>query len=780
MKLMIVDDHPGARKLIREVLARPGDTVCECASGNEAVARAKDFQPDWVTMDVHMPGLSGFQTASAIRATLPLTRVVMVTNDDGPGLRLAALQAGAVSHVAKENLLALRELVAGPAAATVPGSAAPAQDLQAMQRNLERFRLLVENSLDLVLEISREGTILYITPNALSVLGFEPQELVHTNVFARVHPEDLPHAHEQFALPQGRVTCRYQHKDGSWRWVETTGRDFFNSLGEQRSVLIARDVTDRKNAEEAVRQSEERMRAILENALEAVVTMSADGLITGWNTRAETIFGWPRAEALGRKMSELLAPERFRARVEAELRRFLAAPQTSPLSRPWETIALRRDGREIPVELAITPLRTAGTLGFSGFIRDLSAQKEDQAAKAELEAQLRQTQKLDALGTLAGGIAHDFNNILTVIMAYADLATMEAHSPVEVRRHLAEILTSSARARDLVQQILTFSRRQKQERKPTRLQQVVKEALRLLRSTLPATIEIEAQIDPATPVVLADMTQIHQVMMNLCTNAAHAMRERPGCLTVILEPFEVNEGLAQLNHGLHPGRYARLTVSDTGHGMAAETLKRAFEPFFTTKERGEGTGLGLAVVHGIIREHEGAITVQSRPEEGTTFSLYFPAQPLLPDEAVAGPRSIPAGAGQHILLVDDEPSICISVRAILERLGYRVTTRTDPVEALSEFRLHPGEFHLVITDLTMPHMTGTDLARQISEHSPNTPVLLTTGSSGTWTLEKVRALGIHDLMEKPASAVDLAVTVHRLLTRAAAERGGTTDSTQTT
>jgi CheY-like chemotaxis protein len=285
----------------------------------------------------------------------------------------------------------------------------------------------------------------------------------------------------------------------------------------------------------------------------------------------------------------------------------------------------------------------------------------------------------------------------------------------------------------------------------------------LLRSSLPATVEIDAKIDSNTPVVLADPTQIHQVVMNLCMNAAHAMRGHPGCLTVVLQPCDVDEALAHSLHGLRPERYARLTVSDTGHGIDAETVKHIFEPFFTTKGPGEGTGLGLAVVHGIVKDHEGVIAVQSQPDVGTTFDVYFPIHQTTPVEASEIPAKLPRGRGEHILFVDDEAAICTSAQIILERLGYHVTVQTDPSEALIQFCKCPDQFDLVITDLTMPRVTGSELAQQISRLRPKMPVLLATGFNDAWTPDKLREFGVRELLAKPMTPLVLATTVQRAL-----------------
>ena len=381
---------------------------------------------------------------------------------------------------------------------------------------------------------------------------------------------------------------------------------------------------------------------------------------------------------------------------------------------------------------------------------EIAERRRSEESRRKLEEQLQQARKMEAIGTLAGGIAHDFNNILAVIIPYTHLALEELEGHPESQEYLIQILTAADRAKNLVQQILAFSRRQRQERQVIDLQPVVTEALKLLRSALPSTIEIVQRLNP-TPPVLADSTQIHQVVMNLCNNAEHAMRGRSGRLEITLEPKTVDEAFVNQYPGLRPGRYARLCVRDNGCGMPAELLDRIFEPFFTTKEPGQGTGLGLSVVHGIIKSHDGIILVQSQPGQGTEFQIFLPVQEKI--QTVPAPESKPAppGAGQQILLVDDEPSICNVLNQMLSRAGYLVTAHTDPQQALKEFLARPAAFDLLFTDLTMPGLTGVELAQKVFEIRPDLPVVITTGFGGDVVAEATAHTHIVRVLEKPVS-----------------------------
>jgi signal transduction histidine kinase len=385
---------------------------------------------------------------------------------------------------------------------------------------------------------------------------------------------------------------------------------------------------------------------------------------------------------------------------------------------------------------------------------DIAERERSESERAKLERQLRQAQKMEAIGTLAGGIAHDFNNILSGIMGFADLALQDAQDPAATKQHVSEIVKASQRARELVRQILAFSRQQEQSRQPIKLNRALEEALSLLRATIPKSIEIRTDLGGETPTVLVDTTQFHQVVTNLVTNAWQAIGDKPGRIDVILREFVVDEDFARITPDLRPGRYARLSVADTGAGMATGTLERIFEPFFTTKEPGSGTGLGLAVVHGIVKATDGAVTVYSEPGRGTTFHLYFPAVELESTAAPTVPTNIPRGNGERILFIDDERILTSLGERFLKRLGYEPVVESDPLAAIQRFIT--GDFKAVVTDLTMPHMSGLDVGRRLLHINPNLPIILSTGYSATLDVDRVRALGFRDLLIKPYNIEALA------------------------
>ncbi len=393
-----------------------------------------------------------------------------------------------------------------------------------------------------------------------------------------------------------------------------------------------------------------------------------------------------------------------------------------------------------------------------------------QAENRQLENQLRQSQKMEAIGTLAGGIAHDFNNVLSIILGNTELALADMPDGQTARRNLERILTASLRARDMIQQLLSFSRKEEFGRKPIRLNGVIAESLKLMRASLPTNISIESEICDSECTTVADATQIHQIMINLCTNAAHAMEPNGGVLSIRLEPVSLDSTNAT-DTDLAPGNYARMVVADTGHGMEKDIIDRIFDPYFTTKETGKGTGMGLSVVHGIVKGSGGAIRAFSGPGRFTEFHLYLPVVDMIIDAepAIFDQQLLPNGH-EHILIVDDEEMLVDMMRQVLEQLGYTVTAHTDSTDALKTFLSCPKAYDLLITDMTMPEMTGTDLAKAVKGVRDDLPVILCTGFNEQISEENAQSLGIQALIMKPVGMQQLAESIRKVLVPLSMER----------
>ncbi len=504
-----------------------------------------------------------------------------------------------------------------------------------------------------------------------------------------------------------------------------------------------------------LREGQLRLASILETAVDGIVMIDFKGTVLAFNKGAENQFGYLAKEIIGENIARLM-PNPYAASHDEFIANYLRTGVSKIIGKGREVMGRRRDGSLFPIHLSVGREFTLGDrICFTGVVRDLSREKR-------IENQLRQAQKMESIGTLAGGIAHDFNNILGGIMGYVELMLEDAEPGSYLQDDLNEMRNACQRGKDLILQILTFSRQDRTTKVPLGFTSIVKESLKLLRPVIPANIEITCTLDKDVPNVLADATQIHQIMMNLCTNAYHALERESAWIQVRLTRIVLSPSYKGVQPNLPYGPYVLLQVADNGTGMDETTLQRIFDPFFTTKTQGKGTGMGLAVVHGIVQNHSGDIVVESRVGEGTCFSLFFPAH----DEAVGEEtlHSLPRTIGrERIMLVDDDDLLIKVQSRILARRGYQVTTFANGLDALEYFRGHQDGFDLIITDQTMPKMTGIELAAEIVRLREDLPIIITTGFSDAIMPDKVAAKGIRELLRKPVDSEELTNAVRRVL-----------------
>jgi two-component system, cell cycle sensor histidine kinase and response regulator CckA len=633
---------------------------------------------------------------------------------------------------------------------------------EALKKSEAHYRSLFNNLSIGLYRTTPEGLVLDANPTLVKMFGFPDKE----SLLARRADELYVTAEDREVFKRtvgsqpcgSQFECRMRRYDGTAIWVENQSTVFRDAAGRplyyEGSI---KDITERKLAEEALRNSEARFRTAFENASVGITLVNLDGVYTEVNPALARMIGYSPAELIGRPVADFTHPDdlSLRGRFLSNLldgriasgeqeRRFVHKDGSTVWTLIWAS--LHRDQKGRP-------------LYFISLVQDLTARKRADEEKGKLESQLLQAQKMEAIGSLAGGIAHDFNNILSAIIGYTELSMLSDGAPVD---YLQEALKAANRAKDLVKQILSFSRQTDEERMPIHVGMVVKEVVKFLRASIPATIDIRCDIDPNAGSVLANSVELHQILMNLCTNAVHAIGGQAGVVAIRVQPVEITAGKRDAFPDLEAGCYVELAVKDTGAGIRPELLERIFDPYFTTKEKGVGTGLGLAVVHGIVRKTKGSIRVESRPGSGSLFYIYLP-QIKLSAAAPPNPSVLPRGGSERILFVDDEKMIADVGERILKRLGYAVVSRTSPIEALELFKAKPGGFDLVISDQTMPGMTGDALARELMKIQPDIPVILCTGYSQLIDAEKAREKGIGALVMKPILITELDEAIRRVL-----------------
>jgi len=628
---------------------------------------------------------------------------------------------------------------------------------QRIKSREETYRDFVEGSDDLITRTDPNGKFVFVSSKTHEVFGLSPSECIGMSALHFIHADDRQKLVDDYAVwmrdrPQ-HVTHenRQVSQSGEVRHLLWTLSPHFDESGELTHINnVGRDITERKRAEE----QQQLLATAVEQATESIAITDVEGNIEYVNPAFETLTGYSREEAIGAN-SQLFRSGQHDDAFYQKIGETLA----KGIVWKGQLTQKSKDGSLYEEQATISPVHDS-----DGRLVNYVVVNRDITREAELESRLVQAQKMEAVGTLAGGIAHDFNNLLQVMFGNLEIARRNTPADSPAAPRLERIRTSADRAAELVDQLLSFTRHSRHERVPLRLQEILKQVLTLLRSSLPSTIEIRESIDPDASAVVADSTEIHQVAMNLCTNAYHAMREHGGVLEVSLDEISMGATAASQIPDMEAGRKVRLSVRDTGPGIPAATLERIFDPYFTTKKVGEGTGLGLATVRGIVDGSEGAVTVSSNLGVGTVFEVYFPLAPrTIEDSQPAVTRDSPSAGSERLLLIDDEPLVVEQAKLGLEELGYTVEAYTNSLDALKAFRSAPDSFALVITDQTMPKLTGLELTRELRQIRPALPVILCTGFSDLVDDESSKALGIQKYVSKPVLAEDLAAEVRGIL-----------------
>ncbi len=626
---------------------------------------------------------------------------------------------------------------------------------EALRESEEDYKLLIKNLPGVVYRGYRDWSVRFLDSTIEELTGYDFKEFNSRKMKWSdvIVEEDLKTVSESFrkALKTGKSYVReyrIKTKDGSTRWIQDRGQIVHNNGGELESVSgVFFDITERKQVE----KERGLLATAIEQAAESVIISARPGTIQYVNPAFEQLSGFTRKEIVGKNF-RILKSDRHDESFYKEMWDVISSGEI------WSGHITNRmkDNTLCEFETKISPVRDS-----SGEVVNFVSVSRDVTQEVALQAQLQQTQKMQAIGTLAGGIAHDFNNILAAVIGYTEIAIADVEKGGLLHDNLKEVLKAGERAKDLVNQILTFSRQSEQDLKPIKVALIVKEVLKLIRASLPATIAIDQDLK-SNAAVLGDYTKIHQVLMNLCTNAAHAMRKKGGVLSVSLADVELDAEYAAKHFDIKPGLYLKLSVRDTGQGISSDLLGQIFDPFFTTKQQGEGTGMGLSVAHGIVKSHGGTISVYSEPGEGSIFNVYLPAIESSSEQKAREEKPVPTGT-ERILFVDDEQALVKMGKQLLEFLGYKVTTSTSSIEALELFKVQPDKFDLVITDLTMPNMTGDELAQKLMAIRPDIPVILCTGFSTKMTAEKTKKMGIRAFVLKPVIKQDIAETIRTVL-----------------
>ncbi|MBU1001106.1 MAG: PAS domain S-box protein [Proteobacteria bacterium] len=713
---------------------------------------------DMVVSDEQMEGMSWTEVMALARAERHDMPFLLLANEASAEAACAAMEDGA------DDVLVPRDWRTTGVVLRLLRQAREHRNLADRWNRLRSdegtYRGMIDNSVLGIFQCAPWGDLIAFNPSFARILGYESAEALDKALqVSRVMPH-LDHQALEALLFMARSHDRVSdfetmitRLDGSRVWVSISARAI---RGEEDEITAIEgtfeDIQKRKTVESMIIRAKQEWEKTFDSVPDVILILDQDFRVRRMNmTLAERLGVHPK-DLVGKSCSELFAPQEKENDICARIR------------------VLSQGGSQAE-EMRIPTLGGWFLVTVSPFFVDGETEQpagsvvvaHDVNSRKDLELKLRQSQKMEAIGTLAGGIAHDFNNILGVMMGYTEMSLEESDQDGPVHRRLTEVLSAGLRARDLIHQILTFSRQEELDLQPLNLGSVVKEVIKLLRASLPASIAIRLDLDDNAGIVRANLSQVHQVLMNLCTNAAHAMRDNGGTLAISLAAVPAGSSLPGQDGSVSPVAHVRLSVADQGHGIPPEILDKVFDPFFTTKGPDEGTGMGLAMVHGIVTGHGGIVTVDSEVDKGTRFDILLPVAEAL-DQALLRVQSLIAPhRGGRALFVDDEVPLAVIGGEMLETMGFTVDVETDPKAAWERFRAAPQDFDLVITDQTMPGITGADLTKQILALRPDIPVIMCTGFSDEMTPDRAKEMGLKGFLLKPVLKKDLAATINKAM-----------------
>ncbi len=768
--ILIIDDEPAIRESYRNFLEDCEYQVAEAENGKKGIELLEAISPDLVLVDLRMPEVDGLEVLSHVMIKKPDLPIIVASGTGVISDIVEAIHLGAWDYLLKPVDLQMlkhavdkalersfhineRSIYQKKLEAEVKQRTADLENTTiALQKSVADYEFLAANLKDMVLSFLPDGTITYCSPVIIDFGMYLPEDVVGDTIenYIRGRSEKESAAMFITGMKQGI-------NSGSWEFmfipsekmpfpVEISAKPILKNGNLESVHCVIRDISERKKAEAELTL----LMTAIEQAVEIFIITNIRGGVEYVNPAFEDVTGYCRSDICGQSLSVVESSGDML---------FEGLKQVAVSGREYigQVACITKKGDGCELEVTLSPVKDE-----NGQPVNVVIVARDVTSEIRLENQLRQAQKIESIGTLAGGIAHDFNNILSAIMGYSQIAMHHASSESKIYGSLTKVIDASERAKELIRQILTFSKPSDPNPQPVKISLIVKETIKLLRASMPSSIKIKQRLDAKRDTVNAEPTQIHQIIMNLCTNALHAMKNE-GVLEVALSVCQQDTVSEEIVSAVETEDYLRLSIIDSGCGMDSSTLEQIFDPYFTTKEKGEGTGLGLAVVHGIVKNHGGEIVVKSKLGEGTAFDIYMP---LIKEKEATLPimnkRELITGKGR-LLFVDDEKVLAEMGKEMLENIGYKVDTSVSSIDALEKFKEDPAAYDAVITDYTMPNMTGEKLAKEILKCNSKMPVIICTGYSEGMSIQTNETKGVRAVLMKPVAMNDLAVTLNKVL-----------------